>query len=676
MATSKQPYGTVVLGLHAGHDASATVVVGGRIASHILRERISRRRHDFGLSADLIECALTDAGLSIDDIEWTALTGTQSLPLLVNDKRFVTWRPMKEGSVLALRPNGDKWVHHVASPHWQHRKDELLLTRAFEDSTEPDEPFVRAGADWFVESLEIHRRIPRSALVDWQIDSCLSPIYGPQDWGEPTDIAALARAVRQGALCEDLRFGMHHAIEVTIAGRSIPGVFVNHHAAHAASSFFASKGGDTVVFTHDGGTGTDSGFVFRASGNHVHPVAPHFLECGQLYDFVAHRCGMSGMGGAGKLMGLSAYGTRTLFDEKEVGSSADWERWRASLPEDLRFSSTYEALVEAWLRRASELGFERGKVGGNVLDPANVEIASTAQHLVEQTMFRAVMAARDGLAEAGYDVRNLCLSGGVALNCPTNTLLFNEGGFERVFVEPHCDDGGLSAGAAWWLYHNLLDSPFEPAEEITSGAAMLGADHGDVLPSLQAFEGKLAWTVCHDQAVEMARDLAEDKIIAVYQGRSETGPRALGHRSILANPTVAENWARVNRIKGREHWRPFAPVVTTDKFDDYFEAGPNPSPFMLFTHKVREVAQARLPAITHVDGTARVQTVVPADGLMWELLRALELITGIPVVLNTSFNGPGEPIVETPANALLFFTASQDLSAVYIDGYRVEKICG
>jgi carbamoyltransferase len=186
---------------------------------------------------------------------------------------------------------------------------------------------------------------------------------------------------------------------------------------------------------------------------------------------------------------------------------------------------------------------------------------------------------------------------------------------------------------------------------------------------LRRHADRVTWEPAPDWAGDAARELADDKVIGWFEGRSEIGPRALGHRSILADARKAENWGRVNRIKGREAWRPFAPAVLAERVAEWFEGGPLPSPHMLFTAQVKS---KDLPAITHVDGSSRIQTVDETCGAFHGLLSRFEALTGVPVVLNTSFNGPGEPIVESPDDALTFFLQS-DLDALYMEGRHVRR---
>jgi len=197
----------------------------------------------------------------------------------------------------------------------------------------------------------------------------------------------------------------------------------------------------------------------------------------------------------------------------------------------------------------------------------------------------------------------------------------------------------------------------------------ISQDRQQMDQALAAVADQVDSSRCADSAAAAAEDLAENRVIGWFEGRSEIGPRALGHRSILADPRVAANHDRVNAIKGRESWRPFAPAVLEEDAAIWFEGASLPSPYMLFTGQVRG---DKLPAITHADGSARVQTVDASCGAFYRLLQHFRALTGVPVVLNTSFNGPGEPIVESAQDALGFFLRSR-LDALYIDGWRITR---
>ena len=303
--------------------------------------------------------------------------------------------------------------------------------------------------------------------------------------------------------------------------------------------------------------------------------------------------------------------------------------------------------------------------------PINADVAASTQKVFEETYLLAADVLAKVIGRMGLHTDNLCLSGGCALNCPTNSRIFRESRFRRMFVEPGCDDSGLAIGAAGWLYHNVLDQPRLPRAPNTPASPYLGVEIGGdaILAALQAAGDAVRFTVCPDAAQAAADDLAADRLIGWFEGRSEIGPRALGHRSILADPRQAANWARVNALKGRETWRPFAPAVLESEVEKWFLGTPSSSPYMLFTGIVRS---HDLPAITHADGSARVQTVDRSCGEFFRVIECFFSRTGIPIVLNTSFNGPGEPIVETPQEAVRFLSQSA-LDALYIDGMRVVR---
>ena len=264
---------------------------------------------------------------------------------------------------------------------------------------------------------------------------------------------------------------------------------------------------------------------------------------------------------------------------------------------------------------------------------------------------------------------NLCLSGGFALNY-SNSKIYNTKIFKNIHVEPHCEDGGLVLGAGYYL-SSIINEQSIPLRK--SSDAYLGSYNANYFePSQLSFYDKIFYKFTKLNQIEdsIASDLSKDKIIAVCVDRSETGPRALGSRSILANARPKSNWRRVNEIKNREQWRPFAPVVLENKLSKFFENGPDNSPFMLFTYKVNEKYREYGEAITHVDGTARVQTVTKTE-LLGKVLQCCEKYD-IPIIMNTSFNGPGEPIIETAKQALNFFSKNS-LDVIYLGQYKVEK---
>jgi carbamoyltransferase len=258
------------------------------------------------------------------------------------------------------------------------------------------------------------------------------------------------------------------------------------------------------------------------------------------------------------------------------------------------------------------------------------------------------------------------MAGGVALNCVANSFLAEHGPFERVWVQPAAGDAGTALGAALYIARGLGD-PIAPMRSAALGRGWTDEEIGGWLR-----RAAVAHERPDDIAEAAAEILADNGIVAWFQGRSELGPRALGHRSLFANPARAANLSRLNDIKGREQFRPVAPMVLLDRAASIFE-GPLPSPFMLFTHRVQPEWRSRIPAAIHVDGTARIQTVDPLEEpLVARLLTGFELRTGLPVLVNTSLNTAGRPMVDDPRDALECF-GSAPIDALAIGPYLVRR---
>jgi carbamoyltransferase len=270
--------------------------------------------------------------------------------------------------------------------------------------------------------------------------------------------------------------------------------------------------------------------------------------------------------------------------------------------------------------------------------------------------------------------RRLCYAGGVALNCVANGRLLREGPFDEIFIQPAASDDGTALGCAL-LGWQEFDSESHGAGAWTCASPFLGRTYGDadVAGALRTDDAGMDTSEPQNLAAAIATDIASGEIVALFRGGSEFGPRALGHRSILCDARHA--WMRDHlnaAVKHREPFRPFAPIVQEERMSEFFELGA-PSPYMVFAARVRRPDV--IPAVTHVDGTARVQTVTRAqDELIWSLLHELDILTGVPVVLNTSFNDRG-PIVETPKEAVRCFLGTS-IDVLYLEGRRVVKPAG
>jgi carbamoyltransferase len=285
---------------------------------------------------------------------------------------------------------------------------------------------------------------------------------------------------------------------------------------------------------------------------------------------------------------------------------------------------------------------------------AHADLAATVQRRVEEVLLDLArwLHARTGDSD-------LVMAGGVALNCVANSRLWEEGPFDRIWVQPAAGDSGTAYGAALHVAHELGDS----VAPMPSAALGRGWDERALEDRLRT--AGVEYERPDDVADAVADVLAANGVVAWFQGRSEFGPRALGHRSLIADPRHDGNLEKLNDIKGREQFRPVAPMVLAERASEIFD-GPLPSPYMLFTHRVRPGWAERIPTVVHVDGTARIQTVDrDSEPLVARMLERFEARTGVPVVVNTSLNTAGRPMVDDPRDALeCFGSAPVDLLAI------------
>ncbi len=461
-----------------------------------------------------------------------------------------------------------------------------------------------------------------------------------------------------------------------------PVLFTEHHESHAASAFFPSPFERAAVLTADGvGEWATTSFGV-GSGNRLRLLGeqhfPHSL--GLLYSAFTSFCGFRVNSGEYKLMGLAPYGEPRfagtirdeLIDLKPDGSfRLNTEYF--TFPVGLRMTGHRFAELFGGPRREPE-----GPITQRELD-----LARSVQLVTEEVV---LALARHVHRETGET--NLCLAGGVALNCVANGRLLREGPFKNVWIQPAAGDAGGALGAALAAYHEWGDGPRTVQPDDAMQGSCLGPSFSpDEIAAMLEREG-----VPHERlgdeaeiAERTAALLAEGLTVGWFQGRMEFGPRALGHRSILADPRGREVQRTVNlKIKFRESFRPFAPAVLAERAAALFDLDAE-SPYMLLVAPVRNATtggtgldrrqqvDSPLPAVTHVDGSARVQTVTAArTPLFHRLLRAFEAETGCPALVNTSFNVRGEPIVGTPADALRVFRRTH-LDALVLGPYLVTK---
>lgn len=449
--------------------------------------------------------------------------------------------------------------------------------------------------------------------------------------------------------------------------------YCDHHLAHAASTFLTSPFEEAAVLTVDGVGEWATTSIYGASsgkqGSEMHKLCEAVFpnSIGLLYSAVTAYLGFTVNEGEYKVMGLASYGTPRFQDE--FAKLCVFERLSApELKLDMRYFCFDRDPIRSFTHALVEL-LGPAREPGALLDPWTGEgqryadIAASLQKLTEDYLVACAQKARH-LTGA----QALCMAGGVALNCVANTEIAKRSGFDHVYVHPAAGDAGGALGAALWMEHVVNKSP----RESSVFCAELGAGYADSDVSRFLHECGVSHhrlSAQDEMADEVARRLSEGEVGAICRDRFEWGPRALGSRSIIADPRRAEMSDRVNgSIKFREGFRPFAPAVLEEDVPVYFEevAAARPLlPYMLATLRVRETARVSLGAVTHVDGTARVQSLARDAGGLRDIVEAFKRRTGVGAVLNTSLNLKDEPPCGSPGEALaLFLRADVDFLVI------------
>lgn len=437
--------------------------------------------------------------------------------------------------------------------------------------------------------------------------------------------------------------------------------FVAHHDAHMASAFFVSPFEEAAIFTADARGEVATTCVGVGQGRTMktlrQQVMPHSLGIfyAAITDYLGFRFGEDEY----KVMGLAALG-----EPADLAAFREIIRHdpRRLVRTDLSFFTYHQG--RGFFSPKFFAKFGPARRSDEPVTERHQNIAASAQAVLEEI---GLAIAKDLRQQTGQ--RALCLAGGVALNCVMNGKIAKAGVFDQLFVQPAAGDDGGALGAAYDIYHRVLGQP----RGYVMQTANLGPEFTNEEIERELRISKVPYRRSPDIICETAQRIADGQIVAWFQGRMEFGPRALGCRSILADPTNPKMKDLINTwVKHREEFRPFAPAVKAPRASEFFEMEFD-SPFMLFVVDVREEKKTLLPAITHVDGTARVQSVSQtAEPRFWALLDAFEQIKGVPVLLNTSFNVMGEPIVCTPHEAIRCFF-STGLDALAIGDFLVVK---
>lgn len=439
--------------------------------------------------------------------------------------------------------------------------------------------------------------------------------------------------------------------------------FIPHHLSHAASTFFLSPFEESAICTADsvGEWASLSCGIGKANSIKLTKEMRYPDSLGLIYSAMTTYLGFKAHSGEGKVMGLASYGKPTLTKK--------FEEMVHVLPDgSFKIDSSFFPFNSG----KRMFGQKIIDTFGPVRDPESEiterhhDIAASLQDFFESVLVKIAQSLHK---ETRLD--QLCLAGGVFLNCSANQKILDNSGFKKIFIQPAAGDAGGAIGVAAFINHSILGNPRDSVHESSSlGPSYSSTEIERALRSQSLVFEKLEELELLNQVAEV---LSQDLTVGWFQGRMEFGPRALGNRSILASPCKAKMRDHLNhQVKKREGFRPFGPIVPLEDAGRFFDLA-TPSPFMLFAPKVKKEMQSLIPAVTHVDETARVQTLTESQNpRLYKLLKVFGGRTGVPCLINTSFNLRGEPIVCTPEDAVACFKNS-GLDALVMENYWVRK---
>lgn len=441
-------------------------------------------------------------------------------------------------------------------------------------------------------------------------------------------------------------------------------LFAEHHVSHAASAFLISPFEEAAIVTTDGVGEWDTTTYGIGRGNDISLWKsihfPHSL--GLFYSAFTYYLGFKVNSAEYKVMGLAPYGEPRFYDTIM--------RKLVTLREDGSFNLnmeyfTYEYGLKMTGRKFSKLFGEPVREPESKLTQFHKDVAASLQKATD-----AIMVKMAQYVERETQMKYLCLAGGVALNCVSNSKILENTSFHDIFVQPAAGDAGGAVGAAYYVHNTILGNP----RSYVMNDVFLGPEFSDEKITTLLRSKNVNFHKCDRAELlqETARLIADQKVVGWFQGRMEFGPRALGNRSIIADARNPKNQSVVNlKIKFRESFRPFAPTILEDRTKEYFEFD-RPGPFMLFVANVRSDRRT-IPAVTHVDGSARLQTISRQQNpLYYDLIAEFDRQTGCPLIINTSFNVRGEPIVCTPEDAWRCFIRTQ-MDCLVMGSFILEK---
>ena len=488
-------------------------------------------------------------------------------------------------------------------------------------------------------------------------------------------IGAASERLANAAKVRDLRDDLATALSVPRSSVTAQIHNIEHHKAHLASSFFVSGFREAALLSIDGFGDFISTMWGCGDGNSIEVLGqveyPH--SAGILYTATTQFLGFPHYGDEGKVMGLAPYGRpRYLPEFREIVSTEDGGRFKLNLD---YFRHHAEGVDMTWDEGSPAIGrifsdeyarlFGPPRAEREPLTDRDRDVAASLQARLEEICFHVLehLYEKTQLTELG-------LSGGVAYNSVMNGKILLNTPFRRIFVQPAAGDSGTAIGVCYQIYNNLLGNPRDYMME----SAFTGPEFSDQEIRSELEQAGLTYESYSDRdvTVRAARDISQGLVVGWFQGRMEFGPRALGNRSIVVDPRRAEMKEILNqRIKKREPFRPFAPSILEDRVGDYFEQT-HPAPTMLMVYQVKAERRSEIPAVTHVDGSGRLQTVSSqANPRYYQLISDFAELTGVPVVLNTSFN-ENEPIVCTPRHAIDCFLKTR-MDVLYLGNHAIRR---
>jgi len=630
----------IILGINAYHgDAAAAIIRDGKLIAAVEEERFNRQKHCAGFPTESVRYCLAAAGVTIADVDHIGISRDPSAHL----HKKILFAASAWGKGLRAKGEGQR-----AKSEGQRAKNAPRTASPLALGSLPDDASPLA----------------------------LSSPPGGNGNGKRSGIFRQVKdRLGNAAKVRDLRDVL--AAELGVNKKSLRAQFhnVEHHRAHLASSFFVSPFERAALLSIDGFGDFISTMWATGEGNSIEILGqveyPH--STGIVYTATTQFLGFPYYGDEGKVMGLAPYGKPRFMDEfREIIRTEDGGGFRLNLD---YFRHHAEGVDMTWDDGSPTIGrifsdeyaklFGPARASGAALTEREHDIAASLQLRLEEVAFHVLnhLQARTGLTDLG-------LSGGVAYNSVMNGKILLHTPFRRVFVQAAAGDSGTALGVCYEIYNRILD---QPRGEVMEGAYTGPEFSGDeIVAELDKDQLKYERYSDEDVTKRAARDIADGLVVGWFQGRMEFGPRALGNRSIVVDPRRAEMKDVLNdRIKKREPFRPFAPSILEERVGDYFEQT-HPAPTMLMVYQVRPERRAEIPAVTHVDGSGRLQTVSPTvNARYYQLISDFNEITGVPVILNTSFN-ENEPIVCTPRHAIDCFLKTR-MDVLYLGNQAIRR---